>query len=440
MNKKWVAMGALAMAALLLASCKGKEAQTVLTTVPDPWKEEVPATLPYSVLTAHQAGDKIFTGNEWTGKPATGVNGSSKQQVEVVSANAMDYHSSETLMYQSVEAARLGAINYEYERSNYYQLLTGEGKNWSLAVYENITDAKKAGVYDQFYTTDYDMTTAPKYEGNNTVGTYETAYYGGFKDVTLPASWQTQGFDFPIYSNYTYPWNTYKNGDVRLPNAPTQTNPVGFYRTTFTVDEGWLKGDRSTYIAFGGVDSCYYVWVNGYQVGYAEGSYDLSEFDLTPYLNYDGSENVLAVMVIRWCDGSYFENQDFLRLAGIFRDVWLYSTPGVQIYDYSVVTDLDSTYTNATLKINLDLLNKTMATIPGKFSVDVKLFDADGNNLFAADPLTASMTGELASGKTETMKITREVKAPHLWSDEDPYLYITYHIYRVTCAVYTFIS
>ena len=417
--KRSIRVGAMLLSLLLLAACGKSEDPTPS----DPWDTTTGVPDDIEVI----PGDverTLFSMNEWTGKKAKDVNGNSVQQSEIFAVNEVDHHSSETLVYQSVEDAVEGAKNYDYERSDYYKLLTGKGNPWKLAVYENISDAKRAGVYGKFFQTDYDMSAAPQYEGNGTVGTYSTAYYGGFKDVVLPASWQTQGFDFPIYSNYTYPWNAYKNGNVRLPNAPTGTNPVGFYRTTFTVNEEWLASNRSVYINFGGVESCYYVWVNGHEVGYSEDSYDASEFDLTPYLNKDGSENLLAVMVIRWCDGSYFENQDFIRLAGIFRDVYLYSTPAVQVFDYTVTTDLDKTYTDATLKLDVELLNKTTATLSaGKYSLDVKLFDADGKNLFASDVLTASLDRELASGNKASVKLSRVVKNPHLWSDEDPYLY-----------------
>ena len=418
--KRTIRLAAFALSFLLLAGCGSDSASE---TTADPW--DTTTGVPDNIEVIPGDPDKtLFSMNEWTGKKAKNADGKSVQQSKIYSVNEVDYHSSETLVYQSVEDAMEGAKNYDYERSDYYQLLTGKGKPWKLAVYENVNDAKRASVYGKFFDPAYDMSKAPVYEGTNTVGTYNTAYYGGFKDVILPASWQAQGFDFPIYSNFTYPWNTFKNGNVRLPQAPASTNPVGFYRTSFTVDAEWLDSNRSVYINFGGVESCYYVWVNGYEVGYSEGSYDASEFDLTPYLHKDGSENLLAVMVIRWCDGSYFENQDFMRLAGIFRDVYLYSTPAVQIFDYSVTTDLDKTYTDATLDLQVKLLNKTTAAqSAGKYSLDVKLFDAAGKNLFAADPLTASLEKELASGAAATVSLSRSVKAPRLWSDEDPYLY-----------------
>lgn len=384
------------------------------------WNDGVNIPSEYSVDLS--GGSDAFTFLEWKGTDIDADSGV-KTQAQIVSVNEMPHHTAHTVVYGSVLDAIIGARDYDHSRSEYYQLLTGEGKPWKLAVYENISEAEKAGVYGNFFEVDYDISSAPVYDGDGTVGTYNTAYYGGFKDVTLPASWQTQGFDFPIYSNIFYPWNAYKNGNVTLPNAPEKTNPVGFYRTSFTVDSEWLASNRSVYISFGGVESCYYVWVNGHEVGYSEDSYDTSEFDITPYLNRDGSENTLAVMVIRWCDGSYFENQDFLRLAGIFRDVYIYSTPAVQIYDYTVITDLDDKYQNATIDLTVDLLNRTAKEVPAVFSVDVKLFDADGVNIFEKSPLACKVESAISAGKSGEIKLSAEVKNPHLWSDETPYLY-----------------
>lgn len=402
------------------------------------WNDGVNIPSEYAVDTS--AERNAFTFLEWKGTDIdvdTGI----KTQAQIVSVNEMPHHTAHTVVYGSVLDAVIGARDYDHSRSEYYQLLTGEDKPWKLAVYENIAEAEKAGVYGNFFAVDYDMSAAPAYDGDGTVGTYSTAYYGGFKDVTLPASWQTQGFDFPIYSNIFYPWNAYKNGNVTLPNAPEKTNPVGFYRTEFSVDSEWLQTNRSVYISFGGVESCYYVWVNGQEVGYSEDSYDTSEFDITPYLNRDGSENVLAVMVIRWCDGSYFENQDFLRLAGIFRDVYIYSTPAVQIYDYTVVTDLDDKYQNATLELTVDILNRTAKEVPAAFSVDVKLFDAEGVNIFEKSALAGKVESAISAGKSGGIKLSAEVKKPNLWSDETPYLYtLVLSLYDDSCNYYGSVS
>src|SRR5699024_11488519 len=122
--------------------------------------------------------------------------------------------------------------------------------------------------------------------------------------------------------------------------APTKYNPVGQYVKTFTLPEQW--DGLPTYISFQGVESAFYVWVNGDFVGYSEDSFTAAEFDVTPYLQ--AGENTIAVEVYRWCDASWLEDQDFWRLSGIFRDVYLYAQPKIHIADYFVRTQLDEQY------------------------------------------------------------------------------------------------
>lgn len=366
-----------------------------------------------------EPGQTYFSGDEWKGITSGGVD-----WADVVEVNRMEPHSSETIPYDTVEKAREGAIDFKPELSDYYKLITGEGNDWSLAVYKNMDEAEAAGVADNFYKTDYDMQTAPKYEGTNTVGTYETAYYGGFKTVTLPASWQTQGFDFPIYSNITIPWGgVYGNAATKVPEAPLVTNPVGFYRYELDVDQEWMEENRKVFISFQGVESAMYLYVNGHEVGYSEDSFDAAEFDITPFLNEDGQDNLIAVKVVRWCEGSFLEDQDYIRLAGIFRDVYVYSTPSVYLEDYKVETDLDENYVNADLNLSIDLQNLSVEDVPAEsMAVDVKLFDAEGNNLFTDEPLVGSFDG-VTSGEKGTLELSRELEKPNLWTDENPYLY-----------------
>ena len=400
-------------------------------TTSDPFAEENPwndsLSVPQTVLaTLKQPGKKLFSGLEWTGLTnSKDADGNTVNQSSIVSIGELENHSTTTVMYKTLREALDGAVNSDFSESSYYKLLTGADNKWQLAVYKNESTAKAAGVLDNFYKTDYDMSAAPKYEGENKVSSYRKAYYGGFKEVTLPASWQTQGFDFPIYSNTTYPWSndSYGNGPHTVPLAPTVTNPVGFYRYELDIDEEWISSGRRIYISFGGVESAYYLYVNGYEVGYSEDSFDASEFDITEYLNKDGKDNLIAVKVYRWSDGSYFENQDYLRLAGIFRDVYVYSVSGVNISDYTVVTELDSSYKNAVLKISADIYNTTAEDYDsGFFNLDVRLIDASGNSIFADAPMRTGVGGA-ASLEKVTVDFEHEVKSVHLWSDEDPYLY-----------------
>ncbi|MCL2741203.1 MAG: hypothetical protein FWE70_03720 [Oscillospiraceae bacterium] len=137
----------------------------------------------------------------------------------------------------------------------------------------------------------------------------------GWADITVPGHWQTQGHDYPQYTNVRYPWEAHD--PISPPFAPENYNPVGSYIRGFTVPDAW-EG-KPVYLSFQGVESAFYVWVNGDMVGYSEDSFTPAEFDVTPYLRK--GENVLAVEVFRWCDGSWMEDQDFFRLSGIFRDV-----------------------------------------------------------------------------------------------------------------------
>ena len=349
-------------------------------TEDDPWNANM--SIPTSVLaTLSEPGKKLFSGLEWTGLTnSKDANGNTVNQSSIVSIGEIDHHTTNTIVYKSLMEAYTASINYAPERSSYYKLLTGKSNTWQLAVYKNETAAQNNGLFD-FYKTDYNMATAPKYDGNSAVSVYKDAYYGGFKEVTLPASWQTQGFDFPIYTNTQYPWDndSYGNGKFTVPIAPTVTNPVGFYRTYVDFDPEWIASGRRIYLSFQGVESAYYLYVNGYEVGYSEDSFDASDFDITAYLNPDGKNNLIAVRVYRWCDGSYFENQDYMRYAGIFRDVYAYSLPGVNLADYTVVTDLDENFKNATLKINAEIFNSTTSDAEaGFYSLDVRLVDAEG--------------------------------------------------------------
>lgn len=360
-----------------------------------------------------------FSGDEWKGITSGGVN-----WADVVEINRLEPHSSETIPYDSVEKAREGAVDYKPELSDYYKLITGKGNDWQLAVYKNMDTAREAGVLDHFYKTDYDMSAAPSYEGDRTIGTYGTAYYGGFQTVTLPASWQTQGFDFPIYSNINIPWGgAYGNAATKVPNAPLVTNPVGFYRYYLDVDETWMAENRKVFLSFQGVESAMYLYVNGHEVGYSEDSFDAAEFDITPFLNEDGKRNLIAVKVVRWCDGSFLEDQDFIRLAGIFRDVYVYSTPSAYLEDYKVETDLDENFENADLNLSIDLKNMSAEDISAdELAVDVKLFDENGTDVFADAPLQGSFDAA-ASGEQATLALSGKLIRPHLWYDEDPYLY-----------------
>ncbi len=411
------------LTAAMLGSAILSVGPTAFAEETEPWNSgaDWPAMNSVSRL---KAGQTYFTYKEWTGeKNSTDIQGNPVRQGDVFEVNREPAHASETLPYDSVEKARQGAVNYDFEQSSYYKRLTGAGQIWDLTVFKNPALAEDAGVAANFYKKEFVMT---PYTGTGKVESYETANYGcGWKSVELPASWQTQGFDFPIYSNIGIPWKAYGNAtgsDTSLvPAAPLVTNPVGFYRKRFDVDPDWMANGKKVYISFKGVESAMYLYVNGHEVGYTENSFDAHDFDITPFLNPDGKDNLLAVRVHRWCDGSWLEDQDFMRLGGIFRDVVLYATPAVHIRDYKVETDLDETYTDANLKLRLNISNMSDQAVDS-FGVDVRLFDEEGRNIVASSPIQQDVPA-VASGKEGVLSLTRLIPSPHLWSDEDPYLY-----------------
>lgn len=234
-----------------------------------------------------------------------------------------------------------------------------------------------------------------------------TFFKVGFNDakwdaIPVPSNWQMLGYGVPIYTNSKYPF------PKKQPYAPTEFNPVGSYRRTFTVPKSWKR--RQTIIHFEGVDAGFYLWVNGKQVGYSEGSRTPAEFNITKYL-VDG-ENVLAVQVYRWSDGSYLEDQDFWRLSGIYRDVYLISNNAVHVRDYFVRTILDAKYENAVLELDVDVEN--LAGTASRYSVKAELLDATGKAVFPA----LSQNG---TGKQLTFK--KAVANPRKWTAETPYLY-----------------
>lgn len=167
--------------------------------------------------------------------------------------------------------------------------------------------------------------------------------------LEVPLSWQMGGYGTPIYSNEVYPFRVAPPRVTAEPpkdwTAFKERNSVGSYRRTFTLPEHFSKG--KVYLRFDGVESAYYVWLNGTFIGYGEDSFTAGEYDVTAALK--PGENVLAVEVYRWCDGSYLEDQDFWRLAGIFRDVTLFTTPAVQIRDVWVRTGLADDYETGTV-------------------------------------------------------------------------------------------
>jgi beta-galactosidase len=273
--------------------------------------------------------------------------------------------------------------------STYLKHLNGD---WSF----NLADNPAARPVD-FYKNDYNTS--------------------AWDSIKVPGNWQTQGYDYPIYTNITYPWTGYESlTTTPPPKAPTVYNPVGSYKRTFTVPNNWDQ--RQTFVSFQGVSSAFYLWVNGEKVGYSEDSFSPKDFDISKYLNK--GENTIAVEVYRWSDASWLEDQDGIRLSGIFRDVFMYSKPKVNLRDFKVETNLDSNYKDANLSVNVDLHNYNTTTTGSAFTLEGMLYN-DHNKPVLARPIIAK--GDFASGIEQTVNLSEVIKNPQKWSAESPYLY-----------------
>jgi beta-galactosidase len=228
--------------------------------------------------------------------------------------------------------------------------------------------------------------------------------------ISVPGNWEMQGYGQPIYTNVQYPFPI----NELLP-VPENDNPTGCYRRSFAVPDSWQG--RQVFITFEGVNSAFYLWVNGELVGYSQGSRCPAEFDLTSYVH--SGENVLAVQVYRWSDGSYLEDQDFWHLSGIYRDVLLWSAPAVHIRDYQVQTSFEQDYCDAVLNLAVDVRNYGSTPVSGH-TFEAMLYDADGKPVFT-EPVSSPV--ELAPEGEISLSLKQPVDAPEKWSDEQPYLY-----------------
>src|SRR5699024_9600918 len=234
-------------------------------------------------------------------------------------------------------------------------------------------------------------------------------------DIQVPGHIQLQGYGKPQYVNTMYPWDGLE--DIQPPEIPVHDNAVGSYVKTFHVP-GNMK-DKPLYISFQGVESAFYVWLNGEFVGYSEDSFTPAEFELTPVVT-DG-ENKLAAEVYLRSTGSWLEDQDFWRFSGIFRDVYLYSKPAIHVYDIKVTSDLNNTYDKGMLDIQC-MLDDTKRNV----HLALLLEDADGEKV---DTVEADATNGATS-------LSLTVDRPHLWSAESPYLYKAFiQVYDETGAL-----
>ncbi len=285
--------------------------------------------------------------------------------------------------YDNVE----GALRGTRDHSDYVQLLSGQWKfRWSPN-----PDARPMDFYK------------PEYSVKN------------WDEIDVPSSWQTRGYGVPIYTNVTYP---FKKDWPRVTGEPPQDwtaykyrDPVGSYRREFSIPADW--DGREIFIHFEGVSSAFYLWVNGQEVGYSQGSMTPAEFDITKYVR--PGKNIVAAEVYRWSDGSYLEDQDFWRLSGIFRDVFLVATPKVHIRDFKVETDLDENYANAEVTVSAEIAH--YGDVSGELTLEARIVELDG----AA--FEGCQTASISSDPLASPKLKLKAVGPRLWSAESPNLY-----------------
>jgi beta-galactosidase len=238
-----------------------------------------------------------------------------------------------------------------------------------------------------------------------------SADVGGWNEIPVPSNWMFQGYDVPIYINSDYEFAR----NPRPPFVPHDPNPVGSYRRSFTVPDDWTGMD--VFLYFGAVKSAFYVWVNGEKVGFSKDSKTPAEWDITRFIK--PGENVLAAEVYRWSDGSYLECQDFWRLAGIERDVYLYAAPKVRIRDYEARPTLDERYRDGRLTLTVDIRGSGAGDVgQGLSTVSMTLFDGGGKKVLAE----TRSAGLDKDGKA-TVRFDGTIKNVGRWSAETPLLY-----------------
>ena len=308
--------------------------------------------------------------------------------------------------FQNLESAR----KVLPENSAYWQSLNGDWKfNWARTPEERPKD---------FYQPSFDVS--------------------GWDNIPVPSSWNivglqkdgTQKYGTPIYVNqpvifqHKVAVDDWRGGVMRTPPENWTTfkdrNEVGSYRREFTIPEDW--DGRNVFISFDGVDSFFYLWINGHYVGISKNSRNAANFNITPYLQK--GKNIVAAEVYRSSDGSFLEAQDMFRLPGIFRTVALYSTPKVHFRDLVVTPDLDATYTDGSLTVKADIRNldkKAIKNYKVYYSLYANKLYSDENTI--VDGFLSPVIERINPDETTENLMTIKVKAPNKWSAEQPYRY-----------------
>lgn len=275
---------------------------------------------------------------------------------------------------------KTNALSHRYENSKYYSSLNGM---WKF-----------------YYTDDYRQAPSNITDKNMDVS--------GWFDIKVPGNWELQGFGTAIYTNHGYEFKPRNPNPPHLPDAV----PLGVYHREIEIPAEW--DGRDIYLHIAGAKSGVYVYINGKEVGYNEDSKNPAEFLINPYVNI--GKNTLTIKIFRWSTGSYLECQDFWRISGIERDVFLWSQPKTAIYDFRVISSLDNTYKNGIFKLGIDVKNTSTQTS----SVEVKYELLNKKNEIISKSTTPV---SLSSGQQQIVNFDATLNNVLTWTSEQPNLY-----------------
>ena len=386
-------------------------------------------------------GDSTFMEHNDDEVTFTEYNDKANGMYNVVGRNRLDARTDSAIPYQDETTALNSAVNYAKETSSRVKMLTGEdaSNQWDMTVVKNLEMGAERGLINADGTTNAfaakDFKTDSTWKNNVPMPRSWTSYGEWWNNHNTPnGEGETWVWDYPIYDNVKMPWQSGEQpqgsgksdmyGTLEPGEAPVAYNPIGFYRTTINIKDLTVnEGDRVR-ISFQGVESAYYVFIDGQVVGYSEDSYRPHEFDITDYVN-DGEDHVLAVRVHKFSDGTWLEDQDMIYDGGIFRDVFLLSVPAVSIEDYKIETDFDESYVNADLIIkDLRLKNNTNEEIPAGYKLTANLYDKE-NTSSVVKTITFTTDKPIPAGKEFIFADARvTVESPKQWSAEKPNLYV----------------
>ena len=297
------------------------------------------------------------------------------QDIQVVAVNK-EYPRTSFMSYDE----RSDALSGEFENSPYYQLLNGTWKFYFVDGYKELP----SNITDPNIDTE------------------------SWNDIQVPGNWELQGYGTPIYTNHGY---EFKPRNPQPPALP-EKNPVGVYRRDIQIPDDWME--RDIYLHIGGAKSGLYVYINGKEVGYSEDSKNPAEFLINPYVT--PGKNVLTLKIFRWSTGSYLECQDFWRISGIERDVYLYSQPKAALKDFRIKSTLDDSYQNGIFALSADLRNhRNTAT---ELSLTYELLNTEGK-VIATEEKSVTVPAQ----ETRTLSFDKELPDILTWSSEHPNLY-----------------